>query len=96
MARKQINIRVDQEFTLSLEGNPTTGYTWEAQFDENILTLKKKQFDPYSPTTIGGGGTEIFTFVPVKRGETHITMQYKRLWEEEAIEEKTFWIVITD
>ncbi|MBU7027889.1 MAG: protease inhibitor I42 family protein [Theionarchaea archaeon] len=89
-------VKVNQKFTLSVEANPTTGYTWEVHVDETMLQLAEKQFDLYSTETIGGGGTETFTFIPLKTGETHVTMQYKRPWEEEAVEEKQIQVVITE
>jgi predicted secreted protein len=86
---------VRKEFTISLEANPTTGYRWEAKIDENILELKERSFEPYTPVAVGGGGKEKFTFIPIRTGETSITMRYKRPWEGAVIEEKTFRIIIT-
>lgn len=92
----QITAKKDEEFTLSLKEGPTTGYIWEAQFDEDFLTLKGRKFEPDSPTAIGGGGTATFTFIPLKSGEAFITMQCKRPWEGNVLEEKSFQVTINE
>ncbi|KYK38888.1 MAG: protease inhibitor I42 family protein [Theionarchaea archaeon] len=91
----KINVKTKKEFTISLDASPTTGYTWEARFDETMLQLKEKMFEPHS-SAIGGGGIETFTFIPAREGETDIIMHYKRPWEEKVVEEKKFQIFITE
>jgi len=91
----EIKASVRKEFTISLKANPTTGYRWEAKIDESILELKERSFELYTPVAVGGGGKEKFTFVPIKTGETSITMRYRRPWEMAVAEEKTFRIIIT-
>lgn len=84
---------LNEDFLITLPANPSTGYSWEAQYDENYLTLRSKDFvqdKGTSPDTVGAGGTEVFTFTPIKSGDTAITMLYKRSWEKEALETKEF------
>lgn len=90
---KKIEVELENDFTLELDSNPTTGYTWQAEFDERVLKLKDKKFVPYSKA-IGSGGEEKFTFEPIKKGETVIRMYYKRVWEKSAIEEKIYKVLI--
>ncbi len=91
----EMKVNLNEEFSLSFEANPTTGYRWEAIYDKDLLELKSGIYEPYSLETIGGGGKEKFTFIPIKPGETTIIMRYKRAWEREAFEEKTIKIIIT-
>jgi predicted secreted protein len=91
----EIKARARKGFTISLRANRTTGYRWEAKIDESILELKERSFELCTPVALGGGGEEKFTFVPIKTGETSITMCYKRPWETAVAEEKTFRIIIT-
>ena len=41
-----INTTVNQEFIIALDSNPTTGYGWEASYDENMLSLEKEEYSP--------------------------------------------------
>jgi len=88
--------KVNQEFTLSLEGIPAAGYIWEAHFDDTFLQLKEKHFELYPESGIGGGGTETFTFIPLKKGVTVIRMYYKRPWESEIAEERQYQITVCE
>ncbi len=91
-----MDVRLNKDFTLSLESNPTTGYRWEATFDSTHLLLKRKDFEASDPRSIGTGGTEKFTFVPIKTGETEITMIYKRPWESKPAKESSYSLIIID
>jgi inhibitor of cysteine peptidase len=95
MRSLELNAKVNEEFTLSIESVPTTGYVWDAKFDGEMIRLKDKSFEANQPLAIGGGGIETFTFVPVVAGETVITMIHKRSWEREAAEERTYLIRIS-
>ncbi len=90
----EMKVKINKEFFLSLEANPTTGYRWEAIFDKNFLELKSEIYKPYSSEIIGGGGIDKFIFIPTRTGETTITMRYKRAWESNAYEEKAIKIII--
>ncbi len=82
-----IDINVNQEFVIALGSNPSTGYSWQASYDEDTLELiggestyeagKEAEQD-----IVGAGGIEYFRFKTLKSGETDITLVYKRPWEE--------------
>jgi predicted secreted protein len=70
---------IGEDFLIILDANPSTGYTWEADsFDKNYLTLQSKDFisDRVSPEMVDAGGKEVFTFAPIKAGETTIIIKY--------------------
>jgi len=94
MNHAEVKVRVAEEFEISLESVPTTGYVWEAKFDGEMMRLKDRSFLASQPGAIGGGGKEIFTFVPLQTGETEVAMIRKRSWEREAAEERTYIIKI--
>ena len=94
-----INVSVDQEFIIALESNPTTGYSWQASYDETALELVggESTYEPGEASQedlVGAGGTESFRFKALKAGETDITMVYKRSWEEYFAEQKVFTVDI--
>ena len=43
---QEIDIRANQEFAIALASNPTTGYDWEASYDENMLQLVESKYEP--------------------------------------------------
>jgi len=43
---------------------------------------------------LGAGGTELFRFEALKKGEVEITMVYKRSWEEEILQQKVFTVEV--
>jgi len=78
---KRILVKVGESFSLSLRSNPSTGYSWEATFDENCLKFEDRSFNPDS-SLIGSGGNERFTFRPLRTGKIELVMRYGRPWEE--------------
>ncbi len=95
-AGQEIEIGVGDQFIVVLESNPTTGYRWEADFDESFLKLVQDEFEPDEAEEgmVGVGGKQRFTFEGLKTGETELTLTYKRSWEEDFAEQKVFVVSI--
>jgi inhibitor of cysteine peptidase len=98
-ASQLINVKANQEFTIALEANPTTGYDWQPVFDSGVLSQVKKDYqqdDHSGKPLVGSGGTDFFTYKALKTGETKITFTYYRSWETPKAEDKqqVFNIVI--
>jgi len=85
---------VGEIFTISLESNPTTGYSWQAEFDAEFLELVSEDFSSNS-TLLGAGGVQKFEFRALKQGQLQVTMLYKRPWEDEPIDTKVIDVKIT-
>ena len=87
---------VNQEFVIALDSNPTTGYDWEASFDDNMLSVVEKKYNPgeKAPGLVGAGGTQYFRFKALRKGSTEITVTYKRSWETDYAEQKVFQVDI--
>jgi predicted secreted protein len=57
----------------------TTGYNWEADFDDSFLKLVRDEFKPAEDKdVVGAGGEQRFTFEGVKKGKTEVTLTYKK------------------
>ena len=96
-AEQAIDIGVNQEFTIALNSNPTTGYSWQESYDESFLELVAKSYRlgaEAEPEVVGAGGTEYFQFRALQPGETELVMTYKRGWEEEYLEQLVFTVSI--
>lgn len=90
-----INVRVNEQFIIALESNPTTGYRWEVDFDHSLLELVESKFEPGEQEgAVGAGGQQNFTFQGLKQSETCVTLTYQRPWEEHPVDEKVFTVNI--
>ena len=91
-------VTVGQDFTITLESNPTTGYRWQlAQpLDEVIVTLVGIEFKPPDTRRLGAGGREVWTFKAVGQGRTTVEMAYLRAWEKDVppIKRATFRVIV--
>lgn len=66
-----------------LEGNPTTGYSWEIdELDQTVLRLQGEPGYEAESDLIGSGGMFTFTFEAAGEGETDLVLVYHRPWEE--------------
>lgn len=72
-----------EPFVIALTSNPTTGFSWQLNYDSTMLTLAGKDYvqDPSASGRVGAGGTEKFTFQGVEAGTTKVTLTYQRPWE---------------
>lgn len=77
-------VRVNQEFKITVDSNPTTGYQWDlaAKPDESVVRFVSKAFVAPESGLVGAGGKEVWTFRAVGRGQTEIRMKYFRSWEK--------------
>lgn len=76
---------LDNELTVNLYENPSTGYTWHWKFsDGTILKLIDDDFIENSSSTnmVGQVGIRRFVFQTVKEGVEDITFSYYRSWED--------------
>jgi len=83
-------------FTLMLDSNPTTGYSWTASYDEKILALAARHYQQAGEGNVmGQGGKDTWIFKALQAGTTEIKMTYSRSWESvEPIKTFTLKIVI--
>jgi inhibitor of cysteine peptidase len=94
---KTVEINVGEQIVIQLEGNPTTGYTWEASdLDGSLLQqVGDPQFKSSSPGLVGAGGTVILTFKAIKAGSTVLNLAYHRPWEKDVAPIKMFTVNVT-
>ncbi len=87
--------QVQQKFQIKLPENPSTGFSWEAGFDKNFVTLESRNYVDGGTGRRGGGGVAVFSFVPLKEGNTSLVFRYKRPWEKTVEQEKSYHLTIT-
>lgn len=69
---------------ISLEENPTTGYTWHYRFGEDgIAVVEDDEFVANNTEgLVGAGGIHTYRLSGVKPGETGIKFEYRRALED--------------
>lgn len=94
---KTIETEAGEEFTIALDSNPTTGYSWDFAegIDPEILTLVNSRFQPPETQLKGAGGTRFWTFRTLKAGRTEIALKYFRSWEKDVppVREAVFTVI---
>jgi inhibitor of cysteine peptidase len=88
-----VRVKVGELFTISLAGNPTTGFSWGAEFDNHYLDLFSQAFE-HGEKAPGAQGLEVFRFRAQAAGETEIMFAYRRPWRGEAHTKRCFQVVI--
>ena len=75
---------VPNSVDLYFPANPTTGYSWTVEVeDEDIIAVEEQYFeDSHAVGMTGVGGTQWFHFDGLKEGNTSVKISYQRPWEE--------------
>jgi predicted secreted protein len=96
---KTVDLQVGQSATITLEGNPTTGYEWSVASFDNPGVLKSGFGGIYishadasdsEPPRVGVGGTYSWTYQAVQAGKATVSLAYARSWETDTPAAKTF------
>ena len=87
----QIKLNKGQMLVITLEANPTTGYTWEvAELIANDLRqVGEIEYNPES-NKLGSGGVQTLRLDAVNVGQTSLKLVYHRPWEKDVEPLKTF------
>jgi inhibitor of cysteine peptidase len=88
-----IQVAAGETFAVRLAGNPTTGYTWQANVDSSYLELVYQEFEP-GGEGVGAGGHEVFRFRARETGETEIVFEYRRPWGGAARDVARFQAIV--
>ena len=81
-AGRTIDVTLGDRIDIELEGNPTTGYTWELLQAVGVTQIGDATHEPESDLA-GAPGTTRFSFEPAGEGEGSVRLIYHRPWEEE-------------
>ncbi len=78
-AGTQHGLKVGDQITVRLPERPTTGYQWEAQFDDLRLRVVDDRFEgPETPR--GAGGTRVLVFEATQVGPVKLALSKRRSW----------------
>jgi inhibitor of cysteine peptidase len=102
--KTHITVKAPGEFSIKIESNPTTGYSWGLQpLKENEQTLvkfkKQKVEEPgeesHKEKLLGAPTYEIFTFEALAPGEAVIELHYRRPWEKDVPPIQKHKVIVT-
>ena len=89
-----ISVASGDEFTIALEANPSTGYTWDAGSNPNVTFVSSKQVSTeHAPP--GSSGMQELTFKATKKGSTTLELAYARQFEGGVPPAQTASFVVT-
>lgn len=96
-----ITLRPDQHtFTLTLQSNPSTGYSWFlTKYNSQLITAVSHQFVAPDSKLIGAPGYEIWTFKLAPAAfavpqSTNVVMEYARPWEKKSGSKSVFKVYL--
>ena len=94
---KQVAVNAGEQLVVTLPGNPSTGYSWEAKsLDAGLLQqVGEAKFKSDSTNLVGSGGNLTLTFRALKPGTTVLTLVYHRPWETDVEPVDIFSVTVT-
>ena len=77
-------MKAGEQFAVTLEANPTTGYRWRLSrpLDSKMLKFRGQGYMPIETELVGSGGIEVWVFKALRRGKTILSFEYVRQWEK--------------
>ena len=89
-------LKKGQTLVVTLEGNPTTGYSWEVAepLDEQVLRQAGEPEFKQESEALGAGGVQILRFEAVNAGQTTLKLAYRRSWEKDVEPLETYSIQV--
>jgi predicted secreted protein len=87
---------INDKFSITVDGNASTGYAWTLDYDTSYLTLDSTNTLSSCATGMVGCSSAItYNFTAVKAGSAVLTMSYARPWESvQPISKKVYDITI--
>ncbi len=73
-----IELSVGDRFSIELSSNATTGYAWQATYDDAVLRAIGHRYAAPQTAAVRAGGYERFTFEAVAAGNAALALGYRR------------------
>lgn len=95
-------VRVGQKVVISLDENPSTGYSWQffiTPAKQKTITDIAENYIAPNTSLIGAGGIKEYSFTAAQKGTLTVTGYYFRPWEklnERTDRKVVYTIEVTD
>ena len=96
---KTFEVKTGSFITVTLPGNPTTGYRWQyaSPVDRAVLGVCREAFLPPAmedPPVVGRGGHYFYKFEVIAPGKAALDLKYARPWEKNTEPAKRFQVIL--
>lgn len=92
---KIITVNSGDTFTIKLNENPSTGYSWNLTLGDGLQLVSDQYIAKQVPSGIvGSGGYHIWTVKAATPGTYVISGTYKRPWEHVSGNEQTYMLTV--
>ena len=79
---------LDKPFTVALEGDPSTGYQWTAEYNPAYFELMEYEY-------VADESKYHFTFEPRVKGQIGVTFRYQRAGEGAPLKALVYWLTVS-
>jgi inhibitor of cysteine peptidase len=94
-AGSTVDLQIGDIVLISLEGNPSTGYSWNVvQGDLAVVRLAGEPTFAPASSALGAGGTLTYRFEAQDTGQTTLELAYDRPFEPDTPPLQTFAITV--
>jgi len=97
-ANKEIKAKVGEIIVIEVEGNATTGYSWDEMPGRSDSVLESQgheyKMQDFPVGMVGVGGKAVFRYRVKAPGKTEIVLGYARPWEKDKPPEQMFNVKI--
>ena len=91
----EVSLDVGDQLDVSLEANPTTGYSWELGPLPEGLQLVSSEFEEPGGSLVGAPGMQLFVFDVVGAGGGILRFEYVRVFDDPVVAEQVVEYVLT-
>ncbi|KAL0480711.1 hypothetical protein AKO1_006985 [Acrasis kona] len=92
---ERVSVNVNTVKIVKLDNNPTTGYEWIVKSsNDDVVTVTHKGYTPQG-SMVGSGGYDTFSIKGRKPGNASVSFEYKRSWENDAVERKVYSVSVS-
>ena len=92
-----ISVNKGQTKRITLESNPSTGYSWaltKTVKKHDPIVITKSGYIPEQTDRVGAGGMQFWDIKARMPGKTELLFEYKRPWEKNTAPVKTKEVII--
>jgi predicted secreted protein len=88
---EQLRVLAGKQFSITLNANHTTGYSWRLAKPPDPATLRQisDEYHAAASDAVGAPGEEVWTFETVRAGNLELDFEYVRSFEKDAKPVKT-------
>jgi inhibitor of cysteine peptidase len=92
-----VRVGIGQVLEVSLESNPSTGYSWQVvEVPEFLTQTGEPEFQTEaSGDVVGAGGTETLRFTADGSGTGTLRLEYRRPWESDTPAREVYELEVT-